>query len=105
MTHVRSDISTGITAAEHLDAEIAEHAVVAARTREVLSTEFSRLVAACATALRAGHKLVLFGNGGRLAELVDQRIVVPSASTARIQEMHRVLGHALCALLEKDAAQ
>jgi D-sedoheptulose 7-phosphate isomerase len=41
--------------------------------------------------------------GGRLADLVDHRIFVPSKSTARIQEMHMVLGHALCALLEKDA--
>jgi D-sedoheptulose 7-phosphate isomerase len=41
--------------------------------------------------------------GGRLADLVDHRIFVPSESTARIQEMHMVLGHALCALLEKDA--
>ena len=43
--------------------------------------------------------------GGRLAELVDHRIFVPSASTARVQEMHMVLGHALCALLKKDAVR
>ena len=41
--------------------------------------------------------------GGRLGDLVDHRIFIPSKSTARIQEMHMVLGHALCALLEKDA--
>jgi D-sedoheptulose 7-phosphate isomerase len=44
-------------------------------------------------------------NGGRLAELVDHRIFVPSLSTARVQEMHMLLGHALCALLEKDASR
>ena len=188
-----------------LDAEIAEHMAVALRTQESVATEFPRLVAACAQALRAGHKLLLFGNGGaaaaaqhiatelvvrynresgnrrpmaaialttdtsvltaigndfgfddvfarqieslcragdvaigistsgtsenvirglmmaraagavtvafagegggRLADLVDHRIFVPSRSTARIQEMHMVLGHALCALLEKDATQ
>ncbi len=43
--------------------------------------------------------------GGRLAELVDHRIFVPSTSTARVQEMHMVLGHALCALLEKEAGR
>jgi D-sedoheptulose 7-phosphate isomerase len=43
--------------------------------------------------------------GGRLADLVDHRIFVPSTSTARIQEIHMVLGHALCALLEKDASR
>jgi D-sedoheptulose 7-phosphate isomerase len=194
-----------VNAAEYLDAEIAEHTAVAARTGESVATEFPRLVAACAQALRSGHKLLLFGNGGaaaaaqhiatelvvrynrdsgnrrpmaaialttdtsaltaiandfgfddlfarqiealcsagdvaigistsgnsenvirgvraaraagaitvgfagegggRLAELVDHRIFVPSTSTARIQEMQMVLGHALCALLEKEAGR
>ena len=40
--------------------------------------------------------------GGRLAGLVDHGIHIPSNTTARIQEMHRVLGHTLCALLERD---
>jgi D-sedoheptulose 7-phosphate isomerase len=202
---LRSDISTSVNAAEHLDAEIAEHAAVAARTRDTMATAFTQLVAACVHALRSGRKLLFFGNGGaaataqhmatelvvrysgesakrrpmaamalttdtsaltaigndfgfddlfarqiealcqpgdvaigistsgnsenvirglaaaraagaitvgfsgdeggRLAELVDHRILVPSKSTARIQEMHMVLGHALCALLERDAAR
>jgi D-sedoheptulose 7-phosphate isomerase len=202
---VRSHTTTSVNAAEHLAAEIADHAAVAARTRDSMTTEFPRLVAACAAALRSGRKLLLFGNGGaaaaaqhiatelmvrynrdsgtrppmaaialttdtsaltaigndfgfddlfarqidalcragdvaigistsgdsenvirglraaraagavtvgfagdgggRLAELVDHRIFVPSTSTARIQEMHMVLGHALCALLEKDAGR
>jgi phosphoheptose isomerase len=123
---VRSPLTTRVNAAEHLAAEIAEHAAVASRTRDSMATEFRRLVDACANALRSGHKLLLFGNGGaaataqhiatelvvrynresgRLAELVDHRIFVPSTSTARVQEMHMVLGHALCAPLEKDAGR
>ena len=194
-----------VNATAYLDGEIAEHLAVAARTQEALATEFPRLVAACTHALRAGHKLLLFGNGGaaaaaqhiatelvvrynresgnrrpmpaialttdtsaltaigndfgfddlyarqvqalgregdvaigistsgnsenvvrglmvaraagavtvgfagegggRLAAIVDHRIFIPSASTARVQEMHMVVGHALCALLEKDAGQ
>jgi D-sedoheptulose 7-phosphate isomerase len=194
-----------MNAADHLEAEIAEHAAVVTRTRDAMATEFPRLVAACAQALRSGPKLLLFGNGGaaaaaqhiatelvvrynresgnrrpmaaialttdtsaltaigndfgfedlyarqiealcgagdvaigistsgssenvirglvaaraagaitvgfagdgggKLADLVDHRIFVPSTSTARVQEMHMVLGHALCALLEKDAAR
>jgi D-sedoheptulose 7-phosphate isomerase len=194
-----------VNAAEHLSAELAELTAVSVRTRESMAAEFPRLVAACADALRAGRKLLLFGNGGaaaaaqhiatelvvrynresgnrrpmaaialttdtsaltaigndfgfddlfsrqiealcsagdvaigistsgnsenvirgvraaraagaitvgfagegggRLAELVDHRIFVPSTSTARVQEMHMVLGHALCALLEKDAGR
>jgi D-sedoheptulose 7-phosphate isomerase len=39
-------------------------------------------------------------SGGRLADLADILITVPSDSTARIQEMHILLGHALCEALE-----
>jgi D-sedoheptulose 7-phosphate isomerase len=202
---MHSRITTSMNAAEHLAAELADHAAVAARTRESMADAFPRLVAACAGALRSGHKLLLFGNGGaaaaaqhiatelvvrynresgnrrpmaaialttdtsaltaigndfgfdnlfarqidalcqagdvaigistsgnsenvirglraaravgavtvgfagdgggQLADLVDHRIFVPSTSTARVQEMHMVLGHALCALLEKDAGR
>lgn len=198
-------MTTSVNAAEYLEAEIAEHTAVAARTRESMATEFPRLVAACVQALRSGHKLLLFGNGGaaaaaqhiatelvvrynrdsghrrpmaaialttdtsaitaigndfgfddlfarqvealclagdvaigistsgnsenvirgliaaraagavtvgfagdgggRIAGLVDHRVFVPSTSTARVQEMHMVLGHALCALLERDAGR
>ena len=41
--------------------------------------------------------------GGRLAGQVDCSIFIPSKVTARIQEMHLMLGHVLCALLEKEA--
>ena len=39
-------------------------------------------------------------DGGALAELTSLCVCVPSASTARIQESHRVILHALCALVE-----
>jgi len=54
-------MTTSVNAAEYLEAEIAEHTAVAARTRESMAAEFPRLVAACAQALRSGHKLLLFG--------------------------------------------
>jgi D-sedoheptulose 7-phosphate isomerase len=41
------------------------------------------------------------GDGGRMAELCDALIVVPSTITARIQEMHITLGHMLCLALEE----
>lgn len=41
--------------------------------------------------------------GGRLAGQVDCSIFIPSKVTARIQEMHLMLGHVLCALLEREA--
>ena len=41
--------------------------------------------------------------GGRLADLVELLIAVPSADTARIQEMHILIGHMLCGVLEQEA--
>jgi D-sedoheptulose 7-phosphate isomerase len=42
------------------------------------------------------------GNGGRMLSHADHAIVIPSTTTARIQEMHLLLGHSLCALLEES---
>ena len=39
--------------------------------------------------------------GGDLIEIADPLLMVPSHTTARIQEMHITLGHALCAGLER----
>jgi D-sedoheptulose 7-phosphate isomerase len=52
----------------------------------------------------AGAVTVAFAGegGGRLAGQVDCSIFIPSNVTARIQEMHLMLGHVLCALLEKE---
>lgn len=40
--------------------------------------------------------------GGRLAEIADVALLVPSDTTARIQEMHILVGHALCDALERE---
>ncbi|NQT47045.1 MAG: D-sedoheptulose 7-phosphate isomerase [Candidatus Omnitrophica bacterium] len=40
-------------------------------------------------------------DGGELAKIVDMPIVVPSQSTARIQESHITLIHIICELVEK----
>ena len=39
--------------------------------------------------------------GGHAASLVQQSIIVPSNTTARIQEMHILIGHILCDLIEE----
>ena len=44
------------------------------------------------------------GDGGRMVQHVDHAIIVPSTTTARIQEVHILLGHMLCGLLEKAVA-
>ncbi len=41
--------------------------------------------------------------GGKLKELCDLCICVPSAVTARIQEAHILIGHILCEILDEEA--
>ncbi len=40
--------------------------------------------------------------GGRALPLVDEAIVIPSDSTARIQECHILVGHILCEIVEEE---
>ena len=64
----------------------------------------SRNVLRAAEAARAaGVRVVgLVGKGGgALAPLCEVAIVVPSTTTARIQEAHIFIGHTLCALVEE----
>jgi D-sedoheptulose 7-phosphate isomerase len=42
------------------------------------------------------------GTGGKMQPLCDAVIVVPSTVTARIQEMHIMIGHVLCKALERS---
>ena len=44
----------------------------------------------------------LLGKGGGLAKaFVDESIIISSKSTARVQEMHILIGHILCDLIEE----
>lgn len=64
----------------------------------------SRNVLRAAEAARAAGIPVigLLGrDGGALRALCDVPIVVPSTTTARIQEAHIFIGHTLCAMLEE----
>lgn len=58
--------------------------------------EAAREIGAAAAAL-AGK------DGGKLVGLADPLLIVPSDVIARIQEMHIVIGHMLCDVLEQDA--
>jgi D-sedoheptulose 7-phosphate isomerase len=40
------------------------------------------------------------GTGGRLCDAAERAIIVPSPSTARIQEMHITIIHLVCALID-----
>lgn len=60
------------------------------------------LILAAKQARIMGIKVIsLLGkDGGELLSLSDSALVVPSATTARIQEMHILLGHILCRQIE-----
>lgn len=67
------------------------------------SGQSANVLAAVDAARAIGMQTVgLLGrDGGRLRDAVDCAVVVPSSSTARIQEMHILIGHTLCGLVEE----
>jgi len=67
------------------------------------SGQSANLMAAVATAQARGmHTAALCGrNGGPLAEAVENAIIVGASRTCRIQEMHVLILHLLCELVEQ----
>ena len=41
-------------------------------------------------------------DGGKMAEIADFALIVPSHATPRIQEAHILIGHILCDIIEKE---
>ena len=60
------------------------------------------IVLALQTARQMGLTAAAFTGrtGGKLKEIADPILLIPSNTTARIQEMHELLGHILCAEIE-----
>lgn len=48
------------------------------------------------------YTIVFTGRGGKLASLADMVFAVESGVTARIQEVHIMLGHILCELVDRN---
>ena len=44
----------------------------------------------------------LGGTGGKLKNLVDLPVVIPSSNTQRIQEGHITVAHVICELVENE---
>ena len=44
----------------------------------------------------------LGGKGGKLAEMCDVPVIVPTENTQRIQESHITIGHILCEIVERE---
>ncbi|MFC2000635.1 SIS domain-containing protein [Chloroflexota bacterium] len=64
------------------------------------------VIAAIEEATRCGATTIaLIGRGGRLAEVADHVISVPSEDTPRIQEVHITIAHLICSLVERALFQ
>ncbi|MFH0881936.1 MAG: D-sedoheptulose 7-phosphate isomerase [bacterium] len=65
------------------------------------------LLKAAETAREKGAKtLGILGNrGGKMNDVCDFHVIVPSDDTQRIQEMHSLVGHLLCELSERALFQ
>ena len=88
---------------------------VFARTVEGLGNEGDILIAistsgnsenvikAVDTAKSKGMKIIGFlgGRGGKLKDLVDVAVIIPSPSTGRIQEGHITVAHIICEAVER----
>jgi D-sedoheptulose 7-phosphate isomerase len=70
------------------------------------SGQSRNVVLAIEQARAMGCKTAVFtGSGGsNLARLADAALIVPSSETARIQEIHGILGHAFCLAIESRFA-
>ena len=42
------------------------------------------------------------GTGGKMAAMADYTLIVPTKVTARIQETHITLGHAICQMVDEE---
>jgi D-sedoheptulose 7-phosphate isomerase len=67
------------------------------------SGESENLIRAAVAARDVGVATVglLARGGGRLRELVDDALVVPTDSTSHAQEMHLALGHLICDIVDE----
>lgn len=64
------------------------------------STNLIKTMATCKS-LEVFSVGLLGNDGGAIAKLCDKSIIVPSTTTARIQECHILIGHILCEMVEQ----
>jgi D-sedoheptulose 7-phosphate isomerase len=60
------------------------------------------VIKAVEMAHKKGMKVIGFlgGNGGKLKDIVDLSVVIPSTNVQRIQEGHITVAHIICELVE-----
>ncbi|HKW39826.1 MAG TPA: SIS domain-containing protein, partial [Gemmatimonadales bacterium] len=66
------------------------------------SGESPNVVRAAQSARARSVRVVAFlgKSGGKLKELADIALIVPSSDTARIQELHLAIEHVICEMVE-----
>ena len=107
--HVNSSYMTAVSNDYGYEATYARMAEAAGRKGDVLigiSTSGSspNVVKAIQKAKEIGMLTVGFTgkNGGRMKDICDIMICVPSVDTPRIQEAHILIGHIICQLIEEE---
>jgi D-sedoheptulose 7-phosphate isomerase len=103
MTCIANDYSYDDVFSRQVEGLVRPGDVVAAFTT---SGNSANIVSALAAARRGGATTVLFGggSGGAAAAHADYALIVPSAITPRIQEMHTFMLHAISEYVDAWAA-
>jgi D-sedoheptulose 7-phosphate isomerase len=104
MTSIANDYDYATVFARQVEAHCAAGDLVVGISTSGRATNVLRGVEAARR--RGGRTWALTGgDGGPLREIAEHAVVVPSTSTARIQEMHITVIHVACALLDAWAAE
>ncbi|EGP7944907.1 SIS domain-containing protein [Campylobacter jejuni] len=70
---------------------------------EILKGQIAKVGELLCECLKKGGKILICGNGGGMMnKLCDHNLVVPSDDTARIQEMHILIIHTLCQIIDES---
>ncbi len=64
----------------------------------------ANVIKAISVAKKNGMRSIVFtgGTGGKMATMADHTFIVQSKVTARIQETHITLGHAICQMVDEE---
>jgi D-sedoheptulose 7-phosphate isomerase len=101
MTAVANDYDFSMVFARQLECHAGQQDVVFALSTSGRSPNIIRALSLAN--VQSCYRVGFTGEGGGdMAGLVDVLFDVPSRSTPRIQEIHGLLGHIICGLLEKE---
>ena len=102
--HVNGSFITAVSNDYGFETAYARHIQAAGKPGDVLvAISTSGNSENIVRAVRSARCICLSGaTGGRIAELADVLINVPSADTPRIQETHILIGHIICELVESE---